>query len=80
MMQKCKEKFLSIFTFSTEKKFSQVQNTDLKGYKKKMAISHTRGGGPGRGGIFTLYFFFLFDPFPKSESIFFYFSFSPALQ
>ena len=45
MMQKCKEIFLSIFTFSTEKKFSQVQNTDLKGYKKKMAISHTRGGG-----------------------------------
>ena len=44
MMQKCKEIFLSIFTFSTEKKFSQVQNTDLKGYKKKMAISHTRGG------------------------------------
>ena len=50
-MQKCKEIFLSIFTFSTEKKFSQVQNTDIKGYKKKMAISHT--------------FFFLFEGFPK---------------
>ena len=44
MMQKCKEIFLSIFTFSTEKKFSQVQNTDLKGYKKKWPF-HTLGGG-----------------------------------
>ena len=48
MMQKCKEIFLSIFTFSTEKKFSQVQNTDLKGYKKKKWPFHTPGGGGGR--------------------------------
>ena len=64
-MQKCKEIFLSIFTFSTEKKFSQVQSTDIKGYKKKMAISHTRGGG---GGCEFSHFFFLFDPFPKIAS------------
>ena len=59
MMQKCKEIFLSIFTFSTEKKFSQVQNTDLKGYKK-MAISHTH------------FFFYLTTPLSKTN---FFFSF-----
>ena len=68
MMQKCKEKFLSIFTFSTEKKISQVQNTDLKGYKKKMAISHTRGGGLKSVWIFTLYFFFYLTTSLRAEN------------
>ena len=55
MMQKCKEIFLSIFTFSTEKKFSQVQNTDLKGYKKNGHFTH-KGGGVWK--VCEFYFFF----------------------
>ena len=64
MMQKCKEIFLSIFTFSTEKKFSQVQNTDLKGYKKKWPF-HTLGGGSEECVNFHTLFFFLFEGFPN---------------